>query len=83
MQWLSWMSGPIGAAARYALTAFGVWLASKGFDQSAVEQIIGGLIAIVPSAIGVIVSTASVQKKAVAEMQDVVAVETTKGTIRG
>lgn len=83
MQWLSWMSGPIGAAARYMLTALGVWLVSKGFDQSAVEQIIGGLLAIVPSAIGVIVSTASAKKQAVAAMPDVLSVETKKGSIRG
>lgn len=83
MQWLSWMSGPIGALARYALSGLGVWLVAKGFDQSAVEQIIGGLLAVIPSALGVLVSTASVQKKAVAQLPEVVSVETKTGSIRG
>lgn len=76
---LAWFSGPVNAAIRYGLTALGTWLIAKGVDQGAAEQIIGGLIAAIPSILGILTSIAPVKKVAAAQLPDVAAVQTKSG----
>lgn len=80
MNWLTYMSGPLNAAARYlATTAGGVLLARGYVDASGAQAVTGALIALAPAVIGVLTSTAHAKIAATAALPGVASVVRSDG----
>jgi hypothetical protein len=78
---LSMMSGPIMAAARYAITAAGAAVVAKGYTDGATASTVGaGILALLSAGLGMLTSTKTAAIAKVADLPGY-AVQTPAGKI--